>query len=97
MIKKNWWYNGNRNTLETLSDEHILDFLQNYAGASCSFDEAVAQCSEERKEYLIALKDSLSLRDRSPIITPIKDSDVTQKHHNRLSYFHRGGRKNRRK
>ena len=94
----NWWFSGTkvkRNALQTLSDEHVLEFLQQHEKARKDFDEAFADCSAERQEYLQELLDITSRRDVSPILDAVEKSDLVQKKANRLSYFHGKPRKRR--
>lgn len=91
----NWWYSGQhkRNTLQTLSDEHVLEFLRQHINARKDFDEAFANCSLERQESLRELLDIVSKRDVSRVVDAVEHADNVQKRENRLSYFHGKPRK----
>ena len=91
----NWWYSGKhkRNALETLSDEHVLEFLQQHEKARKDFDEAFNNCSIERQEYLRELLDFVSKRDVSRVMDAVEKSDKVQSRANRLAYFHGKPRK----
>lgn len=91
----NWWYSGKykRNALETLSDEHILEFLQQHEFARRDFDVAFNNCSIERQEYLRELLSLVSKRDVSKVLDAVEKADKVQKRENRLSYFHGKPRK----
>lgn len=95
-MKKNWWLDENQNNaLAYLSDEHILDFIQAHEKARQDFDAAFALLGKDRKEHLTALVNSVSLREKSRILSPIEKSDRVQKRANRLTYFHGMPRKKR--
>lgn len=91
----NWWYSGQhkRNALETLSDEHVLEFLQQHENARKDFDEAFNNCSIERQEYLRELLDIVSKRDISRVMDAVEKADKVQSRANRLAYFHGKPRK----
>lgn len=91
----NWWYSGKhkRNALETLSDEHVLEFLQQHENARKDFDEAFNNCSIERQEYLRELMGIVSERDVSRVMDAVEKADKVQRRANRLSYFHGKPRK----
>lgn len=93
----NWWYSGKhkRNSLQTLSDEHILEFLQQHELARKDFCEAFNKCSPERQEYLQELIDMTSVRDRSQVLDPVEKADRVQRRANRLAYFHGKPKKRR--
>lgn len=94
----NWWYSGTktkRNALQTLSDQHILEFIQQHELARKDFDEAFAACSLERQYYLQELLDITSKRDKSPVMDAVEKADHIQKKGNRLAYFHGKPRKKR--
>lgn len=95
---KNWWFSGrhDRNVLQTLSDEHILEFLRQHEKARKDWDEAFARCTPERQEELQELLDIVSRRDISPVLDPVQKSDLVQSRANRLAYFHGKPRKRKR-
>lgn len=95
-MKKNWWLDENQNNaLAYLSDGHILDFIQNIELARRDFDSAFALLTQERKDYLTELVNSVSLSEKSRILDAVEKSDQVQKRANRLTYFHGMPRKKR--
>ena len=91
----NWWYSGThkRNTLQTLSDEHVLEFLRQHEKARKDFDEAFSACTPDRQESLTELLGIVSKRDVSRVLSAVEKADMVQKRHNRLAYFHGKPRK----
>ena len=93
----NWWFSGNhkRNALQTLTDEQVMEFIQQHELARRDFDAAFAGCTPERQEYLQELLAMTSKRDKSPVLDVIDNGDLEQRRANRLMYFHGKPRKKR--